>query len=98
MEELACFNEVIDYTSDKCILSGRCNHAGQAFTEEPDQGILTFPSVWGIEFAATKSPAFSKRRLKGAERGGWESCPLSLFFQQATIWKTVLEREGLQHM
>ena len=43
VEGLACYNEVIGYASDKCILTGRCNYAGQAVNEEPDQGFPTSP-------------------------------------------------------
>ena len=36
VEGLACFNEVIGYTSGKCIPTGRRNHTDQAIIEEPD--------------------------------------------------------------
>ena len=36
VEEHAYFNYVIGFTSGKYMLTVRCNHAGQAFIEEPD--------------------------------------------------------------
>ena len=42
------------------LLTGRCNHAGQVFTEE-EQGLTTLPSSWGIEL----QPMSPLRVVKG---------------------------------
>ena len=49
VERIACFNEVRSFSSCECMRTGRCNHEGQACTEEPDQEITTLPSGWAIE-------------------------------------------------
>ena len=42
------------------MLTGTCNHAGQAVAEEPDQGFPTLPSGWGVELQQLSPPRVEK--------------------------------------
>ena len=64
MEGLACFDEASDYSSGKCILTGRCNLASQAFAEEPHQGFSFLPSGREIELQPMSLPHVVKGEIQ----------------------------------